>query len=123
MWPTVETIERCSDAENLGARLLRLTCAGECMEAVSSELSFFTLPNCFELFGFDLLADEDWRLWLLEVELSLQCCACMPHDNPCVPTASPAAVCGSCSMLQPWGQCRLSMAARSSLSHLTETVW
>lgn len=28
---------------------------GECLEAVSSELSFFTLPNCFELFGFDLL--------------------------------------------------------------------
>ncbi len=28
---------------------------GECMEAVSCELSFFSLPNCFELFGFDLL--------------------------------------------------------------------
>ena len=28
---------------------------GECLEAVSSELTFFTLPNCFELFGFDLL--------------------------------------------------------------------
>ena len=39
---------------------------GECMEAVSAELSFFTLPNCFELFGFDLLVDRDWRLWLLE---------------------------------------------------------
>ena len=53
--------------KGLGAKLLRLTCAGECMDAVSSELSFFTLPNCFELFGFDLLADEDWHLWLLEV--------------------------------------------------------
>ncbi|KAK9835718.1 hypothetical protein WJX74_006570 [Apatococcus lobatus] len=39
---------------------------GECMEAVSHELTFFTLPNCFELFGFDLLVDEDWRVWLLE---------------------------------------------------------
>ena len=39
---------------------------GECMEAVSAELTFFTLPNCFELFGFDLLVDEDWHLWLLE---------------------------------------------------------
>ena len=39
---------------------------GECMEAVSTELTFFTLPNCFELFGFDLMVDADWRLWLLE---------------------------------------------------------
>ena len=39
---------------------------GECMEAVSAELTFFTLPNCFELFGFDLLVDCDWCLWLLE---------------------------------------------------------
>ena len=41
--------------------------AGECLEAVSGELSFFTLPNCFELFGFDLTVDEDWHVWLLEV--------------------------------------------------------
>ena len=44
--------------------------AGECIEAVSHELTFFTLPNCFELFGFDLLVDEDWRVWLLEVSLA-----------------------------------------------------
>jgi len=39
---------------------LRLDCEaviGECMEAVSGELSFFTIPNCFELFGFDLLVN------------------------------------------------------------------
>ena len=36
------------------------------MEAVSSELSFFPLPNCFELFGFDLLVDSSWHVWLLE---------------------------------------------------------
>lgn len=40
--------------------------AGECMEAVSGELSFFPLPNCFELFGFDLLVDDVWHVWLLE---------------------------------------------------------
>ena len=39
---------------------------GECLEAVSGELSFFTLPTCFELFGFDLLVDQDWHVWLLE---------------------------------------------------------
>ena len=43
------------------------TVAGECLEAVSGELSFFTLPTCFELFGFDLVVDEDWHVWLLEV--------------------------------------------------------
>ena len=30
----------------------------------------FALPqahnNCFELFGFDLMVDEDWKVWLLE---------------------------------------------------------
>ncbi len=41
--------------------------AGECLEAVSGELSFFTLPTCFELFGFDLVVDQDWHVWLLEV--------------------------------------------------------
>lgn len=37
------------------------------MEAVSTELTFFTLPNCFELFGFDFLVDAEWNVWLLEV--------------------------------------------------------
>ena len=41
------------------------------MEAVSSELTFFTLPNCFELFGFDFLVDEAWNVWLLEVGNSI----------------------------------------------------
>ena len=44
-----------------------LISAGSCIEAVSSELTFFTLPNCFELFGFDFLVGEDWNVWLLEV--------------------------------------------------------
>ena len=42
--------------------------AGECIDAVSGELTFFTLPNCFELFGFDLMVDDQWRVWLLEVK-------------------------------------------------------
>ena len=47
------------------------TDAGECLEAVSGELSFFTLPTCFELFGFDLVVDKDWHVWLLEVHAGL----------------------------------------------------
>lgn len=39
---------------------------GECIDAVSGELTFFTLPNCFELFGFDLMIDDQWHVWLLE---------------------------------------------------------
>ncbi|DBA82238.1 hypothetical protein WJX79_003267 [Trebouxia sp. C0005] len=39
---------------------------GECIDAVSGELTFFTLPNCFELFGFDLMVDDQWHVWLLE---------------------------------------------------------
>lgn len=39
------------------------------MDAVSGELTFFTLPNCFELFGFDLMVDADFKVWLLEVRL------------------------------------------------------
>ena len=46
--------------------------AGECLEAVSGELDFFCLPNCFELFGFDLLVDDDWHVWLLEVHMAAQ---------------------------------------------------
>lgn len=34
---------------------------GECLDAVSGELTFFTLPNCFELFGFDLMVDDCWQ--------------------------------------------------------------
>mmetsp|Transcript_2633 Transcript_2633/g.7837 ORF Transcript_2633/g.7837 Transcript_2633/m.7837 type:complete len:443 (-) Transcript_2633:1024-2352(-) len=39
---------------------------GECLEAVSHELTFFPLPDCFALFGFDLMVDQEWRVWLLE---------------------------------------------------------
>jgi hypothetical protein len=39
---------------------------GECMEAVSHELTFFPLADCFALFGFDLMVSRDWDVWLLE---------------------------------------------------------
>ena len=29
--------------------------------------AFLVLPNCFELFGFDFLVDEDLNVWILEV--------------------------------------------------------
>eukprot|EP00936_MAST-01D_sp_MAST-1D-sp1_P001687 g1687.t1 len=39
---------------------------GECFAAVHSEITFQAHPNCFEHFGFDLLVDENWHVWLLE---------------------------------------------------------
>ena len=38
----------------------------ECLDAVSSDLSFMPMANCFELFGFDFLVDRDGGAWLLE---------------------------------------------------------
>ena len=40
---------------------------GDCFEAVASELTFQPRGDCFELFGFDFMLDEDWGVWLLEV--------------------------------------------------------
>ena len=51
----------------LGQRGNSVPPAGETFDAVSNELTFFTLPNCWELFGFDLMLDENWHVWLLEV--------------------------------------------------------
>jgi hypothetical protein len=39
---------------------------GDAFSAVSSELSFLALPRSFELYGFDLLVDAEWHVWLLE---------------------------------------------------------
>ena len=54
-------------SEKVGAAKERIKLlVGQCFEAVSSELSFMPMPNCFELFGFDFLIDEEWQGWLLE---------------------------------------------------------
>ncbi len=42
------------------------TLIGEAFAAVSSELSFLPLDRSFELYGFDLLVDADWHVWLIE---------------------------------------------------------
>ncbi|KAI8049090.1 tubulin-tyrosine ligase family-domain-containing protein [Syncephalis plumigaleata] len=40
---------------------------GDCFAAVTSDaIGFQTLPNAFELFGFDFLVDEACNVWLLE---------------------------------------------------------
>lgn len=39
---------------------------GQCFDAVSSDLSLMPMQNCFELFGFDFLLDDEWRVWFLE---------------------------------------------------------
>ena len=59
--PLAEARRRVAQA-NAQARAV----IGECLEAVSHELTFFPLPGCFELFGFDLMLSADWRVWLLE---------------------------------------------------------
>jgi len=55
-----EAAERCERVFSDAAALV-----GEAFAAVSSELSFQALPNAFELFGFDLLVDAQWRVWLV----------------------------------------------------------
>jgi len=57
------------------------------LEAVSGELSFFTLPNCFELFGFDLLVDDAWHVWLLEARSSAPSHQCKSCADACLSLA------------------------------------
>jgi len=59
--PLAEADARCKRAFQDAAALV-----GEAFAAVSSELAFMPLPNAFELFGFDLLIDAEWHVWLLE---------------------------------------------------------
>lgn len=39
----------------------------DCFVAVEQRLNPTKRQNCFELFGFDFLIDEDCRTWLIEV--------------------------------------------------------
>ena len=59
--PLEEAQQRCAAVFADAAALV-----GEAFAAVSSELSFMPLDNAFELFGFDLLVDASWKVWLLE---------------------------------------------------------
>ena len=59
--PLEEAQRRCATVFADAAALV-----GETFAAVSSELSFMPLDNAFELFGFDLLVDASWKVWLLE---------------------------------------------------------
>jgi tubulin--tyrosine ligase len=52
-------------AEGVFAEICRTV--GDIFSAVSPEqMTFMALPNCFELFGFDFLLDEDYHPWFLE---------------------------------------------------------
>jgi tubulin--tyrosine ligase len=56
------------DAPDRMAAVVRTVCqaVGECLRCVSGEVTFLPRPNCFELFGFDFLVDDQWGVWLLE---------------------------------------------------------
>ena len=61
----------CVSAEDAKAKMKRaeedvLELTKVTMDAVTKELTFQARPSGFELFGFDYLVDENWRVWLLE---------------------------------------------------------
>eukprot|EP00937_MAST-01D_sp_MAST-1D-sp2_P002412 g2412.t1 len=58
-------VEAAEDKMRAVERAVRAV-VGESLQAVHSELTFQTHANCFEHFGFDLMVDDQWHVWLLE---------------------------------------------------------
>ncbi len=46
-------------------------------QAVRKQIDPFKRKHCFELFGYDFILDEDFNLWLIEV-----------NTNPCIEESS-----------------------------------
>jgi len=61
----VQTIEEASERIS-GIQQRVYDIAAETIEAVSSELTFTSKKNCFEIFGLDFMIDPFWNTWLLE---------------------------------------------------------
>jgi len=55
---------------------------------------FVPYDNCFELFGFDVMIDEDMQPWLLEVRVCVRVCA-----RVCARARVCVCVCAACECL------------------------
>lgn len=47
------------------------------MKSVKSKINKFSRRNCFEIFGYDFIVDESFKVWLIEI-----------NTNPCIEESS-----------------------------------